>query len=68
MGLFKKVCKIFKCKSVCMFNDDEVENLKKIDLSKYHLTIADYYALEKITRRPTIDKGLFRSPILDINN
>ena len=68
MGLFKKVCKIFKCKSVCMFNDDEVESLKKIDLSKYHLTIADYYALEKITRRPTIEGKLFRSPILDINN
>ncbi len=64
----KKICKLFKCKSVCMFNEEEVENLKKIDLSNYKLTLADYYALEKITRRPTIDKGLYRNSILDISN
>lgn len=68
MGLFKKICKLFKCNSRCSFNTDEVESLKKIDLTKYHLTIADYYALEKITRRPTIDKGLYRNSILDITN
>jgi len=68
MGIFKKICRIFKCKSSCVFNEDEVENLKKIDLSNYHLTPADYYNLEKITRRPTIDKKLFRNSILDITN
>ena len=68
MAICKRLCKLFKCRSVCMFNDEEVENLKKIDLSNYHLTIADYYALDKITRRKTIDKGLFRSSILDITN
>lgn len=68
MGIFKKFCKIFKCKSTCMFDENECKDLKKIDLSNYHLTIADYYNLEKITRRPTIDKKLFRSSILDITN
>jgi len=68
MGIFKKVCKLFKCKSMCVFGEEEVKNLKKIDLSNYHLTIADYYALEKITRRPTIDKGLYRNSMLDITN
>tara|TARA_R110001592_G_scaffold332562_1_gene615986 strand:+ start:185 stop:340 length:156 start_codon:yes stop_codon:yes gene_type:complete len=51
-----------------MFDENECKDLKKIDLSNYHLTIADYYNLEKITRRPTIDKKLFRSSILDITN
>jgi len=68
MKIFKKICRIFKCKSSCVFNEDEVENLKKIDLSNYHLTPSDYYNLEKITRRKTIDKKLFRNSILDITN
>ncbi len=69
MGIFKKICRIFKCKSSCMFDEEECNHLKKIDLSNYHLTPADYYALEKIKRRPTIDKPkLFRNSILDITN
>jgi len=52
-----------------MFDEEECNHLKKIDLSNYHLTPADYYALEKIKRRPTIDKPkLFRNSILDITN
>jgi len=69
MGIFKKICRLFKCKSMCVFNDDECKDLKKIDLSNYKLTAEDYYNLDKIRRRPTIDEGkLFRSSILDINN
>ena len=68
MKIFKKLCRIFKCRSTCVFNEDECKDLKKINLDEYHLTPADYYALEKITRRKTIDKKLFRNSILDINN
>ena len=69
MGKLKKICRLFKCKSMCVFGDDECKDLKKIDLSNYHLTPEDYYALEKIRRRPTIDHGkLYRNSILDINN
>ncbi len=65
-----KFFKMFKCKSKCSFGDDEIENLKKIDLSVYKLTKDDYYNLYKITRRKTIDngdKGLYRNSILDIS-
>jgi len=51
-----------------MFDEEECNHLKKIDLSNYHLTPADYYNLEKISRRKTIDKKLFRNSILDITN
>ena len=56
MGLFKWLCRRFKCMSSCTFNEQNFDlELLKIDLSQYKLKKEDLMLIDEIARkRPSI--------------